>query len=158
MCACGLILTACTAPTAGPGAVPATTTGSSIASPLSSPLPTIGPTPTYQAGTGSVTGRLTEGGAVGTGRILYLATLIKDASGKETSVRLDRGIASRAIVDAQGKFTFFNIKPTRYAIIVDTVRDAYMLRKPNNAGDLIFEVTSDKETDLGTLDYDVLPR
>ena len=48
--------------------------------------------------------------------------------------------------------------PGRYAIIVDTVRDAYLLRKPANDGDLIFEVTADNTNDLGSLNYDVLPR
>jgi hypothetical protein len=110
------------------------------------------------AGTGIVKGQLLEAGKAFPGRVLYLATLVKDAAGNETSARLDRNEATRAISNLQGEFTFYNVQPGRYAIIIDTVRDAYMLRKPANDGDLIFEVTVDGTTDLGVMNYDQLPR
>lgn len=153
LCSCQVtLLAACAAP------APAGTPSSVVTSPLASPLPTPQPTPTRVVGTGWVTGRLTELSQPFAGGILYLTTLTQEASGVETAARLDRNNAPRAITDAEGNFTFYNVTPGRYTIIVDTVRDAYMLRKPNNGGDLIFEVAADKALDLGTLNYDRLPR
>ena len=161
VCAMGVaLLAACSAPAPAPanGTPIAAATTNAVTSPLTSPVPTPMIPPTKVAGTGMVSGKLLEASKPAVGRILYLATLTKDAAGNETSARLDRTSAIRAISDYSGNFTFYNVPPGRYAIIVDTVRDAYLLRKPANDGDLIFEVTADNTNDLGSLNYDVLPR
>jgi hypothetical protein len=149
-----LVLFACTACAAPP-----------LSSPLQSPVDQAAqipiPRPTQDATLGQVTGKLLL--KVGSnadplvGRILYLAALVKDDSGTETAAGLDRVRSPRTYSDVDGSFTFYNVPPGRYAIVLDVVRNAYMLRHPDRDEDLIVTVTTGGTADVGPLAYAQLP-
>lgn len=118
-------------------------------------------TPTSNPARGSVFGQLAlrvnnaEIPLKNTG--VYLAELVKDATGKEVGASFDRANSPRASTDEQGRFTVYNAPPGRYSLVVDTVRETYMLRQPSNAADLIIVVTAGQRTDLGQMVYSDLP-
>ncbi len=89
---------------------------------------------------------------------MYLAELTKDASGQETGAGLDRVVRHGAISIEDGSFVFKNVSPGRYALIMDLVSNAYMLRKPDGNGDLVIDVKTGETTALGILVYVELPK
>lgn len=150
-------MTACAAP------APAPSSGTPLASPLNSPLSaaaTLIPRPnvTQDPALGSATGSLLLKGQPFAGRILYLAEIVKDANGNETAAGYDRANSPKAIVLEDGSFTFVNVKPGRYSIVLDIVRQAYMLKNPKDQSDLIVDVKAGTPASFGTLDYTDLPR
>ncbi len=92
------------------------------------------------------------------GRVLYLAELIKDASGNEMAAGYDRAGSPRTTLQADGSFRFVNVQPGRYSIVMDLVRQAYMLKNPKDQTDLIADVKAGGTADLGTLDFTQLPK
>ncbi|MCS6848838.1 MAG: hypothetical protein RMN52_14125 [Anaerolineae bacterium] len=106
---------------------------------------------------GSATGQLLLRGQPVTNRILYLAQLTTDASGKETAAGMDRINSPRTFSQANGAFTFVNVPPGRYALVMDLIMQAYMLRNPKTGEDLIIQIEAGRRVDLGALDYQQLP-
>jgi hypothetical protein len=149
-----LLVAGCSAP------VPTATPNSPLSSPLNSPLPTVPsePVPTQDPTLGSAVGKITEQGQPLPGRVLYLAEIVKDANGKDTAAGYDRANSPRTLVQADGSFTFVNVPPGRYSIVMDLVRQAFMLKNPKDQSDLVVEVNSGGQADFGTLDYDQLPK
>ncbi len=153
LCATLLLLAGCAAPAPSPAS------GTPLASPLNSPLAQqAAPLPTQDPTLGSAVGKITEKGQPMAGRVLYLAEVVKDANGNETAAGYDRINSPRAEVQADGSFRFVNVPPGRYSIVMDVVRQAFMLKNPKDQSDLIVDVTSGGAADFGTLDYDQLPR
>jgi len=148
---------------AAPAPVPAPASGTPLASPLNSPLAAAAttiprPNVTQDAALGSATGKLLIKGQPFAGRILYLAEIVKDANGNETAAGYDRANSPKATVLEDGSFTFANVKPGRYSIVLDIVRQAYMLKNPKDQSDLIIDVKAGAPTSFGTLDYSDLPQ
>lgn len=92
------------------------------------------------------------------GRVLYLAEVVKDANGNETAAGYDRANSPRATTQADGSFRFVNVPPGRYSIVMDLVRQAFMLKNPKDQTDLIVDVIAGGTADFGALDFDQLPR
>jgi hypothetical protein len=90
---------------------------------------------------------------------LYLGETVKDNTGKDTFVGLDRVHSPRATTDDQGYFAFQNMTPGTYGLVLDTGNNAFLLLKPNQEKEeaIVVAVTPGKEVDLGTLLYDSLP-
>lgn len=163
-----LALGACSPPAPITSPIPAPQTGAAsnpsaypVPSAVISASPTTGPTPTANAARGTAVGQLAlrannaEVPLKNTG--VYLAELVKDAAGKEVGASFDRATSPRASTDDQGRFTIYNAPPGRYSLVIDTIRETYMLRQPSNGNDLIIVVTAGQRTDLGRLVYSDLP-
>jgi hypothetical protein len=106
---------------------------------------------------GSVIGKLLVNNNGVNNVTLYLAGIIKDATGKDIVAGLDRVNSPNTATDEQGIFAFINIKPGRYALILDVVINQYLMNYPDKDGTIIFQIDSGKTVDLGDLNYDSLP-
>lgn len=88
---------------------------------------------------------------------VYLAATVKDITGKDAFVGLERVNAPRAITDAQGTFIFQNIVPGNYGLVLDIGFDTILMLKPESEEGIILTVMPGKEVSLGTLLYESLP-
>jgi len=88
---------------------------------------------------------------------LYLAEVIKDASGKDIIAGLDRVKSPNTSTDDDGKFAFVNIEEGTYALILDVVTNQFLLNYPTGKDSIVVDVEAGKEFDLGELNYDSLP-
>lgn len=156
LCVMFLSLVGCSVP------APSPTSGTPLASPLNSPIAqpsvSVAPLPTQDPTLGSVIGTLLEQGQPVAGRVLYLAEVVKDASGKETAAGYDRANSPRTTLQADGSFRFVNVPPGRYSLVMDLVRQAYMLKNPKDQSDLIADVKVGGTANLGVLDFTQLPK
>lgn len=116
-----------------------------------------GPTFTSDPQMGAVIGRLLLNDSPVKNATLYLAEVIKDASGRDIIAGLDRAKSPTTDSDNQGKFAFINVKTGRYAVILDVITNQYLMNYPSNEKPIIIQVDSGTEVDLGDLDYDSLP-
>jgi hypothetical protein len=141
-----------------------------VQSPLNSPMPTsaarrapvdAGPTVTPDASKGLVTGviklRVNGEPTPVPGLIVYLGDQVSDGAGNKTGVSFDRVNSMRSITDEEGRFTFRNVPPGEFGLVLDAVRDAYMLKNPSNNQDLLIKVEAGKTADFGELVYEQLP-
>lgn len=141
-----------------------------VQSPLRSPISTsaaaraavnAGPTVTPDASKGNVTGiiKLRVGGnpTPVPGLIVYLGDQVSDGSGNKTGVSFDRVNSMRTITDAEGRFSFRNVLPGEYGLVLDAVRDAYMLKHPTSNEDLLITVEAGRTADFGEMVYEQLP-
>lgn len=123
------------------------------------PLPTA--TPTLAPDKGRVVGVMqvrTGTGVQGLYRYnLYLGRTIKDNSGKDIFVSLDRINSPRATTDEQGRFAFQNIDPGTYGMLLDTGNNSFQLLQPGKEEMIIVTVGAGTTVDLGTLVYDSVP-
>jgi hypothetical protein len=71
-------------------------------------------------------------------------------------VRLDRTTPLRTATDEQGNFTFINVPPGEYGLVLDQVIDSYLLLTPEGES-LILTIVSNEQIDLGELNYTDLP-
>lgn len=124
----------------------------------SSPV-VVNPQPTYTTDPlmGSVSGSLLENNKGIENITLYLAEVLKDKSGRDIVAGLDRMKAPTTDTSTNGKFTFINVNPGRYALILDVVTNQYMMNYPNEDTPIIIEVSTGEQVDLGDLNYDSLP-
>lgn len=126
---------------------------------MQSPIPVVA---TQIAGMGRVTGILqlktSAGAEPQPGRLLYLAEIITDANGKENAVGYDRTSAPKATTAPDGAFTFANVPPGKYGLVIDVVSQAFLLKDPKTGGDMLIEAKADAISDFGTLTYQELPR
>ncbi|MFZ6027660.1 MAG: hypothetical protein ACOYYS_08095 [Chloroflexota bacterium] len=115
------------------------------------------PVPTKAAGTGEVSGTLQ---VQGTGKVnvgLYLAPLITDEKGMDVVAALDRNTSPHTYSDPQGNFRFYNIPPGKYGLVLDVVKETYLLHEPSSNTQILVTVTEDAQINLGTLNYETLP-
>lgn len=159
-----LLDAACRSPQSTPAVVesPLPLGGSSVqTSPLSSPL--VGPvgappTPSSkQAGT--VVGVLAQGTPPqpAQGAILCLGEVILSDDGTPLMGGLDRATAPCTQTGQDGSFLLTDVPQGRYALFLDLITNAVMLRQPSQGEDLLVDVQGGSITDLGTLVYDTLP-
>ncbi len=88
---------------------------------------------------------------------LALATVMKDNNGNDIVAGLDLVTAETATTGQQGSFTFINVKPGRYALILDIVTHQFLLNYPDKENPIILQVEAGKEINLGDLNYNELP-
>lgn len=89
--------------------------------------------------------------------ILYLAEVVRDTEGNERVVSMDRLNSPRAYTDTNGYFEFFNVPPSKYGLVLDTITNSYLLGHPVTGEDMLFEVKAGEVLDIGVLVYDLLP-
>ena len=118
---------------------------------------TPGPTYTPDPQLGIVTGKLLVNNKGVNNATLYLAAIMKDKSGKDVIAGLDRANSPSADTNQEGTFSFINIAPGRYALILDAVITQYMMNTPGKSTAIIVEIVAGKVVDLGDLNYDSLP-
>ena len=88
---------------------------------------------------------------------LFLAdVLVDEKTGIEISAALDRSIAPKTITDENGEFTFSNVRPGRYGLILIVGTEIYLLLYPDSELGVLLTVEFG-EIDLGILDYSDLP-
>ena len=115
------------------------------------------PTSTMDPLLGSITGRLLRNGQPVPLLALDLADVMLDESGNDLIAGLDRITSPNTMTDAQGIFTFINVKEGRYALILDIVTNQFLLNYPGRDDSIIVQVEAGKMIELGDLDYDELP-
>lgn len=114
------------------------------------------PTPTPDPTLGRIDGSLFEG----TSPVqisLYLAEIQADENGKEIAARYDPQNSPREETSPDGSFSFVNVKPGRYALILYTGMNSFLLNVPDKNEAIIFTVEAGKTFDLGKIVYDDLP-
>jgi hypothetical protein len=140
-----------------------------------SPLPTpieatgeaIAPTATelalpatpFTEDTGAVTGFLLRGDppeAVRPG-LLYLGQVVTDSEGNAIMTSVDKQVAPKTAAGPSGQFTFTNVPPGQYALVLDLISSSIVLRDPSSAEDLLIDVVAGQIIDLGRLVYTDLP-
>lgn len=143
-----LLLAGCSSPGTTPVATPETSSTSATAAAVTS-----------SADMGTVTGRLSM--TMGTepanlGQLpVYLGKILKSSLGKDSLVELDKDVAPKAEPDGQGNFTFVNVPPGRYGLMLDTPRGPVLLNDQATGGDFIIEVQAGQTNDLGDLTYNI---
>lgn len=125
------------------------------------PMPTaesaVAPTPTTAAGTGKVTGTIQLNGKPVENILLFLGTFLKNSEGVEYTAVVEPAFSPQAYTDAEGKFTFVNITPGKYTLVLDNVTSQFLLFKPGTQDHYTIEVMPDSTVDMGELNYDELP-
>jgi hypothetical protein len=159
-----LLGVACRPPQPTPAVVesPLPSSGSTIqTSPLSSPLAAsveTPPTPSSKQ-VGTVVGVLAQGVPPQPlqGAILCLGEVILSDDGTPLMGGLDRATAPCTQTGQDGSFLLADVPVGRYALFLDLITNAVMLRQPSQGEDLLVDVQGGSITDLGTLAYDTLP-
>lgn len=126
---------------------------------MEQPAPVAAPsaTPTADPALGVVKGRLLEGQVPVFDMSLFLAEIKKGEDGKDLVARLSFTNSQRVATDSDGNFMFVNVKPGRYAIILYTGENAFLLNVPDKMDPILINVEADKTVGLGDLSYDDLP-
>jgi hypothetical protein len=103
----------------------------------------------------TVTGILFSAGKPVENIPLYLARVLKDSSGKEITLSLDKVKSPSAITDSQGKFVFYNVPLDTYGLILDNGTVAFVLTKPDSTtGEQIrVLVMATEPMNIGSLNY-----
>ncbi len=114
-------------------------------------------TPTADPVLGVVKGRLLEAQAPVYDISLFLAEVKKGEDGKDLIARLSFTNSQRVETNPDGYFEFVNVTPGRYALILYTGSNAFLINVPDKADPILFDVEVGKTTDLGDLNYDDLP-
>jgi len=92
------------------------------------------------------------------GAILYLVPVILSDDGVPLMAGLSRTNDPRALTDENGRFYFAEVdKKNHYVLILDRVREAFLLKDPRNDSDLIIFPQDSEIFDLGELVYSTLP-
>lgn len=93
------------------------------------------------------------------GAILYLVPVILDEDGVPLMAGLSKINDPRSITDENGRFYFADVdKNKHYVLILDRVREAFLLTDPKNGSDLIIFPQDYGIFDLGELIYSGLPK
>jgi hypothetical protein len=117
------------------------------------------PDPTYTPApnTGTAVGFVLLNGEPVAHYTFYLAEVIMNEEGEASVASLNRIDSPRTNTNDEGKFTFRNVPPGTYGLILDVVRDAYLLHYPEEDAQIVVTIEVDEEIDFGVLDYDDLP-
>jgi hypothetical protein len=87
----------------------------------------------------------------------YLADVVKNVDGEESVAALRRLSSPRTPTDENGKFTFLNVPPGKYGLILDVVQTSYLLHDPKTNEQILITLEADEDLDLGTINFDQLP-
>jgi len=87
---------------------------------------------------------------------LYLGILLLSDDGKSTLARVDALKAPTAITDADGRFTFTDLEPDRYILVLQVPPNNLMkLNDPDTGQDMVVDVEAGKITDIGPQYHDL---
>jgi hypothetical protein len=139
-----------------PSSSPVATNGTSYPSPMASSITTV-PTSTADKTMGSAHGVLLLNGKPVDGALLLLADIVKDKNGVDSVVSVELNTKNRARTISDGSFSFINVPPQRYTLMLSVVNNSYVLYKPGTQNLIIINVEPDGSADLGSLNYDALP-
>ena len=119
------------------------------------------PLPTTTADTGALTGVLllrTEDGFKPVADIkVAIGKTLSDDEGTERVVAYEPSTAPVAYTDSTGRFVFEELQSGRYGLILDIVMNSFLLYKEGTLDAILFDITAGEVTDLGRLEYSVLP-
>ncbi len=154
MCLWGIVLFSAGCTTSAP-----TSAFSPVATLSASPLtkPTVQPTqPALKAGMGGITGKLVSGSPTGRAYIggdLYLGRLIPGSDPKvQPMVAFSNDVDPKTdIHDPDGLFSFTDVKPGNYALVIWNPTNSFVVEYPNGGGMIQVKVEPNKVTDLGTI-------
>ncbi len=88
---------------------------------------------------------------------LYLGGVLTDAKGKEIVASMNQQKDPNALTNSLGEFTFVNVPPGRYAVILDNATTAALLLNPKGSEAILLTLKAGDTIDLGKLDYQDLP-
>lgn len=83
---------------------------------------------------------------------IYLGT-VTASGGVDAMVALDRTTAPAAITNGLGQFAFADVPPGRYGLMLQSLEGALLLNDPEDAGDMVIEVTGGQTVEMGDLAY-----
>lgn len=89
------------------------------------------------------------------GAILYLSDVIYSDS-EDQWVSFDRKSSIRTVTNQQGDFIFYNVPPSEYGLVLDTVTSSFLLSVPDG-DEIILNLSPGDVLELGKLNYDDLP-
>lgn len=115
------------------------------------------PTPTFDSDKGIIRGKILRNDNPVQDITLYLAEVMKDSEGNELIASFSKTDSPRTSTNQEGSFTFLNITPGRYGLVLDTVIDSYLLHDPENDEQIIISVEQGKEVNIGELSFESLP-
>lgn len=123
--------------------------------PITEYVPPTAPTLSPDPALGIVTGQILHQGKPVVGYSVYLANVLVNNQGQETTASLKRSSSPQAVLDINGNFVFNEITPDRYALMLFDGVTSYLLLKPQQADEeaILIDVTAGKQIDLGTLDF-----
>lgn len=88
---------------------------------------------------------------------LFLADILLGGDGVEVATSLDRSVAPTTLSNEGGEFTFFNVPPGRYGLMLYEGVNSYLLLDPSNGEAILISVEAGDELDLGIFRYTDLP-
>ncbi len=114
--------------------------------------------PTPDPDSGVVTGKLMRGSPPQPVEyaILYLGTVLTQ-DGEPVMTSVNKQTDPKTITAEDGRFTFAQVPPGRYALMMDLITSAVVLHHPTQNKNLLIEVKAGEVTDLGELVYPELP-
>lgn len=150
--------TACSTQDASPTPTPTQPSDDAASPPPATVTAQTGSEVEVSASSGAVIGTLLLSSHPVSGQRLALAEILKDDSGQERAAGFQRSDSPATITNEDGSFTFGDIPPGRYGLVLDTGVNSYLLLKPDSADDpLTMTVVAGEKLDLGTLSYSELP-
>ena len=135
------------------------TTDETVGYPIETYTPIVVPEVTPNETTGVVRGTILYQGRPVVGYNLYLADLVTDDQGVETTAVLRRTESPQAMLGVGGEFAFIEVPPQRYALMFYNGVGSFLLLNPNSAAEeaIIVEVAPGELIDLGELNFQDLP-
>jgi hypothetical protein len=89
--------------------------------------------------------------------IIYLAEILPDDQGELRLAAMDRVNSPRSVTDEKGSFLFEDVPPGNYGLVLDMIRQSYLLGDPESGEALIITLEEGEAVDMGDLVYDDLP-
>lgn len=81
---------------------------------------------------------------------IYLAQVLESANGDPVLTSLDKNNAPKASIDTKGNFVFTNVKPGKYALLVDLVTSIFILTDTDGKY-RIFSLEEGQKIDVGNI-------
>ncbi|MBN1371483.1 MAG: hypothetical protein JW987_06045 [Anaerolineaceae bacterium] len=109
------------------------------------------------SGTGTLTGTILLNGRPVVNVNLFLAQTLTNSEGAEIVAEMDVVTSPRSFTNSAGEFIITNIKPGRYALILDIAVKSFLLTFPDNQETILMTIEPDLIIELGVLDFTELP-
>ncbi len=129
------------------------TTDKTVGYPIEEYIPIVVPEVTPNATSGVVRGAILYQGKPVVGYNVYLADIVIDDQGRETTAVLRRAESPQALLGIGGEFVFSDVVPDRYALMFFNGTGAFLLLDPGGVTEqaIIVEVVPGEIVDLGEL-------
>lgn len=112
---------------------------------------------TPYSGLGAVKGKLSINDHPVVDVNIFLAAIITDSNGEEFIAELDQLSSPRSHTHSNGEFLISNVKPGRYALILDVAVNSFLLEALDSQDPFLITIFPDEILNLGDLDYQDLP-